>query len=317
LKGAFAQDYSPLEIVIYDDCSADGTDEMVRLMIDEYKRSGGRHTVVYERGAENIGNIRAAERLFTMARGEICIQNDGDDISLPNRVSKTVEAWLADGKKAKLIWCEGICIDEHGNRTGRYVRRLCGLNPRGAMAAYSSDVYREFPPVEEADAYDDRPYALRARLLGPEISINEGLVLYRLGTGESTKGGCRARKRSVAHTLAGVRQMKADFARFGPAANITDEERREFAKELERLANEFGRYMAWYGGESAIERFRAGVPIGRAVASIISGHLGAALFVLEKIAVLLPNRINWPLRDALHALFGRFARKHGDGNDLC
>lgn len=98
---------------------------------------------------------------------------------------------------------------------------------------------------------------------------------------------------------------------------LTDEERREFAKELERLANEFRRYLAWYGEESAIERFRAGVPLGRAFASIVSGHLGAVIFVLEKIAVLLPNRINWPLRDALHALFGRFARKHGNGDDLC
>lgn len=73
------------------------------------------------------------------------------------------------------------------------------------MAAYSSDVYKAFPPVDEINAYDDRPYAFRVRLLGREISKKEGLVLYRLGTGESTKGGCRARKNSVTHTLAGVR----------------------------------------------------------------------------------------------------------------
>ena len=41
LLGAFAQTYSPLEIVISDDHSTDGSDVMIRQMIERYKNSGG------------------------------------------------------------------------------------------------------------------------------------------------------------------------------------------------------------------------------------------------------------------------------------
>ena len=54
LEGAFAQDYSPLEICIYDDCSTDGSDEIIRRMIDEYRKTDGRHSIVYEHGEKNI-----------------------------------------------------------------------------------------------------------------------------------------------------------------------------------------------------------------------------------------------------------------------
>src|SRR5688572_21544439 len=90
LAGAFSQTYSPLEIIISDDCSGDRTFEIAEQMAREYK---GPHTIRLNRNAKNLGIGGNVNRATELCRGELILLADGDDVSLPNRTEVTYQAW--------------------------------------------------------------------------------------------------------------------------------------------------------------------------------------------------------------------------------
>ncbi len=88
--GALAQTYSPLEILISDDCSTDRAFECATAAVDDYE---GPHQLRLNRNPHNLGLIGHVNALFEMARGEIVVLAAGDDVSLPERVVRIVEAF--------------------------------------------------------------------------------------------------------------------------------------------------------------------------------------------------------------------------------
>lgn len=196
IGAAFAQDYSPMEIVIYDDCSTDGSAAEVQSIIDLYRQRNGKHHVVFVQGEISLGNAKAAEKVFSIANGELLIQNDQDDISLPNRVSRIMEAWLEAGKQPKIIHCSGWCFKRVGGKR-TLMQQHDALHPLGAACAYSSDVFRAFPPISVQDTYEDGPWAFRALLLGPELILKDRLVLYRVESGASSSMSVIARTKTI------------------------------------------------------------------------------------------------------------------------
>ena len=52
VEGALSQDYSPLQIILSDDCSIDRTYEIMREMAAAYE---GSHEIVLNRNEENLG----------------------------------------------------------------------------------------------------------------------------------------------------------------------------------------------------------------------------------------------------------------------
>ncbi len=67
IEGAFAQDYSPLEIIISDDCSTDHTFEIIQQMVDEYS---GPNVVRLNRNTDNLGLIAHVNKVFELANGD-------------------------------------------------------------------------------------------------------------------------------------------------------------------------------------------------------------------------------------------------------
>ena len=57
LKGAFAQTYRPLEIVVSDDASTDRSWDVIEAAVAEYRRRPDAADVVLNRNASNLGNL--------------------------------------------------------------------------------------------------------------------------------------------------------------------------------------------------------------------------------------------------------------------
>jgi len=184
LEGAMAQTYRPLEIVVSDDCSTDGSWDEIRSFFASHPAPDG-VTLVLNRNAENLGSLGNWEKLCSLAHGELIVKADGDDVSLPERTARIVEAWAADGKRAKAICHSGWEIGTDGGRQGR-LRQVRALWPLGAAMAFSPEIFRTFGFTDDGTLVDDELYSRRALMLGTVLEIPDRLVEYRIGSGATT-----------------------------------------------------------------------------------------------------------------------------------
>ena len=217
LSAAFAQTYRPLEIVISDDCSTDGTDETIKTVIERYKSAGGDIHVIFNRNPANLGNLGNWLKFGELAHGELLVKADGDDISLPERTSRIVDVWLAGGKRTKCISHRAIAFDGNWRSLG-VIGSTQPAGNWGCCCAYTPDCWSFFGNCKSLnhDAIDDAVFSRRVKLLNrqdcpSETVIPDALVYYRVGSGitTSSKGhiesqlvGCRAMLNSAGNLLA-------------------------------------------------------------------------------------------------------------------
>jgi glycosyltransferase involved in cell wall biosynthesis len=191
IEGAFAQTYEPLEIVLSDDGSADRTFAIMEEMAAAY---AGPHRIVLNRNEPNRGIVGNVNRLMELSRGELVVKNDGDDVSLPHRVERLVEAWLASGRRIKALGSDVMRGDAEGREIGplgpprlwRAERTplaiLRGnLYLLGASSAWSREIFDRFGPIDEAAIVEDTIIPFRAAVLGEIGHVDEPLVRYRTG----------------------------------------------------------------------------------------------------------------------------------------
>jgi glycosyltransferase involved in cell wall biosynthesis len=192
IEGAFSQTYSPLEIVISDDCSTDGTFRIIEEICREYK---GLHKVVLNRNPVNLGLIGHINSIITMSSGELIVYAAGDDISLPDRTKKLVDRYLASGRRASLIHSSVYLIDNSGSIEGTRVpvviehgmeiaeMALSGALIIGATSAFTRKIEETFGPIRYHKCIEDLVMGFRSALIGGLYSINEPLILYRHESG--------------------------------------------------------------------------------------------------------------------------------------
>lgn len=87
IAGAFSQDYSPLEIMLSDDCSSDDTVQIILQMAKEYS---GPHSVFCRQNKIHDGICAQMNEPLHAAKGESIVMAVGDEVSVPHRVSLLV-----------------------------------------------------------------------------------------------------------------------------------------------------------------------------------------------------------------------------------
>src|SRR2546428_8185883 len=104
LDSILAQTFDDFELIISDNASTDGTEEICR----EYAARDGR--IRYSRNATNIGSNGNFKRVFQLATGEYFRWSAADDLFAPTSLQECVNV-LDDHPKVVLCYPRTILID--------------------------------------------------------------------------------------------------------------------------------------------------------------------------------------------------------------
>lgn len=190
VAGAFAQTYSPLEIILSDDCSSDGTFDIMSAMAASY---AGPHKIILNRNERNLGIGAHMNWALAAAGGELIVGAAGDDISMPARTERVFTEWVRMGRGICSIYSDAVIIDEGGRELGALVGRRTGSHAgtieeaiaRGGVGVcgcshvYSKRTFGLFGAMDGRICAEDAVIAFRNLLLGKIGYIEEPLVYYR------------------------------------------------------------------------------------------------------------------------------------------
>jgi glycosyltransferase involved in cell wall biosynthesis len=198
VEAAFAQTYSPLEIVLSDDCSDDRTFEVMMSLAETYR---GPHHLILNKNHHRRSIGGHINQVMEISHGELIVIAAADDISLPQRTQVLYEAWEESGRKATSIHSGFIQINENGeiikeiiknnnhSGEGRIIKQIVdpvafiqGIGPIvfGCTHAWTRKLFRLFGNLIEKATHEDDALAFRSILLGGLFYVGENLVKYRV-----------------------------------------------------------------------------------------------------------------------------------------
>lgn len=199
LRGALAQTYGPIEILVADDASTDDTFARAERIAAAYD---GPHRLRLHRHAHNIGPIANYRWLCEQATGDWLVTCDGDDVSVPHRVEVVMAAVQA--RPVGYVCSSARMISERGEVLGLYRPRRgdavfsledvarVGYTSEflGATCAFDRRVFTEFGHIEEArlaGGGGDHVLPFRGAHFGGATYIDSPLLHYRQHAGQMTR----------------------------------------------------------------------------------------------------------------------------------
>lgn len=190
IQACFAQTGEPIEILLSDDASTDGSYELMARLTAGYR---GPHQVRLRRNERNLGIGEHYNRAIADSSGQLLVTAAGDDISLPDRVQTLLSLWDATGQTADLIASHVIDMTEDGRDMGiirvadlsRWKSPQAWVRKRpyviGASHAFTRRLHERFGPFDASLAYEDQVMALRACCMGGGVTVDRPLLRYRRG----------------------------------------------------------------------------------------------------------------------------------------
>ncbi|GEM_PF-5834490 len=203
VRGALAQDYPNLEIIISDDCSPDDTWQIIQ---EEVAATPTSHKVILCQTEGNQGLAGNVNNGVRRSSGEWVVLAAGDDISLPHRVTQLMAAAAAQ-PDLRGVASDWYSIDDHGARepvkdgarkrfhstddvsTEEALAAILRIKPfprlpfsgtlTGATAAWHRSLFERFGMLPADLVFEDAALTLRARLTGRVRFLPERLVEYR------------------------------------------------------------------------------------------------------------------------------------------
>ncbi len=104
-RAALAQTYEPLEVIVNDDASTDGSWDIIQRIAAEY---AGPHKVILNRCETNMDIMRSFETLCALSSGELIVKAGGDDVSYPDRVCRDLSDERASAEAAIDDWSDEL-----------------------------------------------------------------------------------------------------------------------------------------------------------------------------------------------------------------
>ncbi|MGE0659221.1 MAG: glycosyltransferase [Reyranellaceae bacterium] len=190
VAAALTQDCEPIEILISDDASTDGTWEAIQRATAGYR---GPHRLRLHRNARNLGCTGHTLAALAMAESDLVVVGAGDDVSEPDRVRAVMQA-ASQEPQATSFWSDMRLIDEAGRDMGvipGYFRPQAtipemtdvGAAPVGASQAYRKIVGEGFAAPDRRAGSEDLVLHYRSALLGGVKRVPGALVRWRRHVG--------------------------------------------------------------------------------------------------------------------------------------
>lgn len=190
VHACLAQTGRPIEIIMSDDASTDGSWDLMQSIAAQYQ---GPHRVVVRRNPVNLGIGEHYNQAIAASSGELLLTAAGDDISLPGRCNAVQTAWEARGKRPDLMASHLIDMDAQGQDMGiitvadlaHWTSPTHWLTKRpyvvGAGHAFTRRMHERFGPFARDLAYEDQVLSLRACCMGGGMTLPDAWVRYRRG----------------------------------------------------------------------------------------------------------------------------------------
>jgi glycosyltransferase involved in cell wall biosynthesis len=184
IDSALGQTYPHCEVIVVDDGSTDGSEEIIRSY-------GSKIRAVIK---ENGGQASALNAGFAQARGEIIRFLDSDDYLCPTAVERIVSVWN-DG--VKILHHRVRIVDANGKELGFMPPKRCALDsgdvvpilllrggylvPPTSGQIYSRSILQKLLPMPEEDfrICADTWLLYKAPFLAPITVLDEDLACYR------------------------------------------------------------------------------------------------------------------------------------------
>lgn len=187
IQSVLAQTYSPLEIIVSDDASPDGT---WGILDEEIKKYTGSHSIILHRNQKNLGLMGNLLKAVSLSTAPYLVMAAGDDISEPDRVAIIARAFVRGERNVTLVASNAAYIDETGRPlpSASWPEHTCSdpesifdniVVAGGAWAAYRRDLFDVFLPIDLRISNEDVVLTHRAALMGDLIFLAEKLVRYR------------------------------------------------------------------------------------------------------------------------------------------
>ena len=199
IESILAQTFTDFELIAVNDCSTDGTLQILR----EFARKDSRVKVV-----ENVVNLKLPRTLnagFAAASGTYWTWTSDDNLYRPNAIQRLVET-LEENPDCDMVYSDYTFIDENGVKTGDAIldgpEHMVGGNHIGASFLYTRRI------AEEIGGYDpdmflteDYDYWIRIYSKGKVIHLAEDLYQYRRHGGSLTETRKEKVRYQVSRTL--------------------------------------------------------------------------------------------------------------------
>ena len=126
VESILRQSYRFLELIIVDDCSTDGTWDIIQSFAQKDQRVRPMRQVL------NAGTYLAKNKALLMAKGDFVMCHDADDWSHPQRLERQLQPLLEDKKLIATV-SNWVRLTDQGRFVSRSVFPLSRLNPSSLL----------------------------------------------------------------------------------------------------------------------------------------------------------------------------------------
>ncbi len=205
------QTEQPVQLIVVDDASTDGSQEVIAGIVQDHPR------ILFIRLVDNVGNCRAFNIGLKEVQGQFIIDLSADDVLLPHRIADGVAAFEKHGFEYGVQFSDAILIDELGNTVGNHSDRFPHPTiPMGDIymdvvnryficsptMMVRSDLMNRLGGYDESLAYEDFDFWVRSSWIAKCIYIPHVLIKRRLVPGSMRTRQFAFRSQQLQSTLA-------------------------------------------------------------------------------------------------------------------